>query len=65
VRRDAQGRPLKAIGRPKISSATEAAIRERLAAGAGMLKLTVELRVGSGTVQRIKREMAILAAPAT
>ena len=58
VRRDARGRRLKAIGRPKVSAATEAAIRERLSAGAGILKVAAELRVGSGTVQRVKREGA-------
>ena len=52
VRRDVRGRRLKAIGRPRVSSATEAAIRERLAAGVGMLTIAVQLGVGSGTVQR-------------
>src|SRR6476620_3158131 len=52
VRRDARGRRLKAIGRPpRVSSATEAAIRERLAAGVGMLTIAAQLSVGSGTVQ--------------
>ena len=56
VRRDARGRRLKAIGRPpRVSSATEAAIRERLAAGVGMLTIAAQLGVGSGTVQRVKR----------
>jgi DNA invertase Pin-like site-specific DNA recombinase len=63
VRRDTQGRRLKAIGRPKISGATEAAIRARLAAGFGMLKVARELGVGSGTVQRVKREMAAVPHP--
>jgi DNA invertase Pin-like site-specific DNA recombinase len=58
VRRDARGRRLKAIGRPRISGATEAAIRERLAAGIGMLTIAAQLGVGSGTVQRVKRELA-------
>ena len=58
VRRDARGRRLKAIGRPpRVSSATEAAIRERLAAGVGMLTIAAQLGVGSGTVQRVKREL--------
>jgi DNA invertase Pin-like site-specific DNA recombinase len=43
VRRDAQGRRLKAIGRPKVFGATETAIRERLVAGIGMLKVAREL----------------------
>ena len=50
-------RGAKAIGRPKTDKATEAAICTRLAAGTGMLKVAAELGVGSGTVQRIKREM--------
>jgi DNA invertase Pin-like site-specific DNA recombinase len=57
VRRDKQGRLLKAIGRPRVSAETEAAIRERLAAGAGILKVAGELGVGSGTVQRVKAAM--------
>ena len=47
----------KAIGRPKLDAKTEAAIRARLAEGVGMLKVAGEMGVGSGTVQRIKREM--------
>jgi DNA invertase Pin-like site-specific DNA recombinase len=58
VRRDTQGRRLKAIGRPKVSGATGTAIKQRLAAGIGMLRVAHELGVGSGTVQRVKREMA-------
>jgi DNA invertase Pin-like site-specific DNA recombinase len=57
VRRAPNGRELKAIGRPKLDDKTEAAIRERLTAGTGMGKVARELGVGSGTVQRIKREM--------
>jgi DNA invertase Pin-like site-specific DNA recombinase len=57
VRRDPRGRRLKAIGRPRISAATETAIRERLAAGVGMLTIAAQLGVGSGTVQRVKREL--------
>jgi DNA invertase Pin-like site-specific DNA recombinase len=63
VRRDARGRRLKAIGRPRVSSATEAAIRERLAAGVGMLTIAAQLGVGSGTVQRVKRELVTDADP--
>ena len=51
------------IGRPKISGATEAAIKKRLAAGIGMLKVAHEMGVGSGTVQRVKREMAVVPHP--
>jgi DNA invertase Pin-like site-specific DNA recombinase len=57
IRRDAQGRKLKAIGRPKVSPATEAAIREHLAAGVGILKVARMVGVGSGTVQRVKAAM--------
>ncbi len=47
----------------QISAATETAIRERLAAGIGMLKVAHELGVGSGTVQRVKREIAAVPRP--
>lgn len=57
VRRDAKGRKLQAIGRPRVGKDAEVAIRQRLADGMGMLKIAVELGVGSGTVQRVKREM--------
>lgn len=57
VRHDANGRKLKAIGRPKLPLDTEMAVKERLALGIGMLKIAAELGVGTGTVQRIKREM--------
>ena len=45
------------LGRRPIPKKTEAAIRERLARGMGMLKIAGELGVGSGTVQRVKREL--------
>ncbi len=47
----------KAIGRPKLDKKVESAIRQRLQTGTGMLKIATELGVGSGTVQRVKREM--------
>ena len=47
----------KRLGRPPVEPATERAIRARLAAGTGMLKVARELGVGTGTVQRIRREM--------
>jgi DNA invertase Pin-like site-specific DNA recombinase len=47
----------KAIGRPKVEKDTEKAIRARLKAGTGMLKIAADLGVGSGTVQRVAREM--------
>ena len=49
------------LGRPKVGKKTEAAIRARLVAGEGMLKVAKGLRVGTGTVQRIKAEMAAAA----
>ena len=48
----------KKLGRPKVSPKVEAAIREHLSAGNGILKVAAMVRVGSGTVQRVKREMA-------
>ena len=48
----------KAIGRPKVSTQTEAAIRAKLAEGVGILKAAKTLGVGVGTVQRIKRAEA-------
>ena len=48
----------KAIGRPKVSRATEAAIRAELVKGTGILKTAKMLRVGSSTVQKVKHAMA-------
>jgi DNA invertase Pin-like site-specific DNA recombinase len=50
------------IGRKPTPAKVEAAIRAKLKAGVGMLKIAAECRVGSGTVQRIKREMMAEAA---
>ena len=47
----------KRLGRPKVSRKTETAVRIALEQGKGILKVAAECRVGSGTVQRIKREM--------
>jgi len=48
---------LKPIGRPwGVSSATEAAIRER---GGWRWDSDAQLGVGSGTVQRVKRELVV------
>jgi DNA invertase Pin-like site-specific DNA recombinase len=55
LRSRGDGKRRKHIGRPKVSADTENAIRARLAAGVGILKIARELGVGSGTVQRIKR----------
>jgi len=43
----------KRLGRPKISEATETAIRDALAGGLGMRKVAALVGVGVGTVQRI------------
>jgi DNA invertase Pin-like site-specific DNA recombinase len=48
----------KTLGRPKVGSKVEQAIRNQLLAGHGILKVAKLLGVGSGTVQRVKREMA-------
>ncbi len=58
VRIGPDGKRKQAIGRPKVQPETENAIRARLASGAGILKIAGELGVGSGTVQRVRREMA-------
>jgi len=42
------------LGRPKVGTEIEAAIRERLAAGDGILKVAKALGVGVSTVQRVK-----------
>ena len=49
----------KQLGRPRIDPAVEKRIQNQLRTGKGMLKIAVELGVGSGTVQRIKREMEV------
>jgi DNA invertase Pin-like site-specific DNA recombinase len=46
------------LGRPKVSSKVEDAIRRHLRAGNGILKVARMVGCGSGTVQRVKREMA-------
>ena len=52
VRARAQG---KVLGRPRVSQNTEGRIKAELAKGTGILKIAKTLRVGVGTVQRIKR----------
>ena len=47
----------KQLGRPRIDQALEKRIQSQLRAGKGMLAIAREVGVGSGTVQRIKREM--------
>jgi DNA invertase Pin-like site-specific DNA recombinase len=48
----------KKLGRPMIGNKVEDAIRQQLVAGHGILKVARIVGCGSGTVQRIKREMA-------
>jgi DNA invertase Pin-like site-specific DNA recombinase len=45
------------LGRPKVSDDKLEAVRQRLAAGEGMVRIGKTLGVGTGTVQRVKREM--------
>jgi DNA invertase Pin-like site-specific DNA recombinase len=47
----------KKLGRPMIGTRVEDAIRQQLEAGHGILKVARIVGVGSGTVQRVKREM--------
>ena len=47
----------KQLGRPKIEPAIEKRIQAQLRAKKGMLAIARDLKVGTGTVQRIKREM--------
>ena len=46
------------LGRPKVSPKVENAIRTHLSAGNGILKVAALVGCGSGTVQRVKKEMA-------
>jgi DNA invertase Pin-like site-specific DNA recombinase len=48
----------KRLGRPKVAAKVEQAIRTHLMAGNGILKVAKMVGCGSGTVQRVKREMA-------
>ena len=48
----------KQLGRPRIDPALERRIQSQLRVGKGILKVAAECGVGSGTVQRIAREMA-------
>jgi DNA invertase Pin-like site-specific DNA recombinase len=47
----------KQLGRPKIDPALEKQIQSQLRAGKGMLAIAKDVGVGSGTVQRVAREM--------
>src|SRR5262249_47806968 len=45
------------LGRPKIDKAIERKVRKQLAKGFGILKVARSLGLGTGTVQRIAREL--------
>ena len=47
----------KRLGRPKIDPAIEKRIQAQLRTKKGMLAIAKDLKVGTGTIQRIKREM--------
>ena len=47
----------KQLGRPKIDPAMEKGIKAQLRAKKGMLAIARNLKVGTGTVQGVKREM--------
>ena len=49
----------KKLGRPKVSAKIENAILVHLRAGNGILKVANIVGVGSGTVQRVKKEMTL------
>jgi DNA invertase Pin-like site-specific DNA recombinase len=51
----------KTLGRPRVAAALEQRARAELAKGTGIIKMAKMLRVGNGTVQRIKNEMLQLA----
>jgi len=49
------------LGRLTIARKVEDAIRKQLGAGHGILKVAKIVGCGSGTVQRFRREMSIIA----
>jgi DNA invertase Pin-like site-specific DNA recombinase len=48
----------KALGRPQVGRKVGDAIRQQLGAGHGILKVAKIVGCGSGTVQRVKRNIA-------
>ena len=52
----------KRLGRQPVSAEVVERIREQLATGTGILKTAKALGVGTGTVHKVKREMAAIAA---
>jgi DNA invertase Pin-like site-specific DNA recombinase len=55
---------IKKLGRPQVGRKIEETIRRQLSAGHGILKVAKLVGVGSGTVQRVKREMVATMAEA-
>jgi DNA invertase Pin-like site-specific DNA recombinase len=53
----------KTLGRPVVGTKIEEAIRQQLALGHGILKVAKAVGCGSGTVQRVKKEMLALTEP--
>jgi DNA invertase Pin-like site-specific DNA recombinase len=45
------------LGSPKVDSAIERSVRKQLAKGVGILKVARSLGIGTGTVQRIAKEL--------
>jgi len=52
------GKVRKRLGRPSVGLEIERRVRAELTKGTGILKTAAIVGVGSGTVQRIRREMA-------
>jgi len=57
----AQAKGIK-FGRPKVSATVEREVRHRLGGGDGILKVARSMRIGTGVVQRIKKEMTSIPA---
>ena len=47
----------KTLGRPRVSAAVEKRVQAQLRAGKGIIKVAREIGIGTGTVQRIAREL--------
>jgi DNA invertase Pin-like site-specific DNA recombinase len=60
VRETGKTKSGKPLGRPMISAEAEAAIRARLQAGVGMLKVAGELGIGSSVVQELLQHRSLL-----
>jgi DNA invertase Pin-like site-specific DNA recombinase len=51
---------IKKLGRPQVGRKIEEVIRRQLGAGHGILKVARMVGCGSGTVQRVKKEIAVV-----